>query len=331
MTLLWTDQRKGARKNSYHHPVLCDGMAESMLYEKRKIKKFVESRAFHNIILGVGLAIIAGEMLYLFAPSTFWGPIKFIDLVNVLAQLATAGVFLLGIHQFLQGKNIERQAVLVKESRDLIMSMEKASEAFFTSDRTYSSITTFMTDMNTHAANFNIVFRELSEDIHKAIVRMHWQNMYFGTFTKAVENLYLPHLLEGIEMPYENYLKALSEYSARTIKREPEFKPFQEYRKAKFLIEEIVKMEHKPFKDTDRYLFFGFQVNLFENEELEDLTHGTLNIIDVRVRAPGVAAINDMFNGNLLKSFRGAKKANKQKSGTPLLISSTAEHFQDKP
>lgn len=283
-----------------------------MLYEKRKIQKFMESPALHRAVLVVGFVLLIAELLYVLAPSTFWAPIVFIDLVNVTAQLATAGAFLLGIHQYRRSKVIERQAAFVKECRDLIVQMQRASTSFVSSDYSYRASIAYMVEMNNHASNFNMIFKELDDDVHKAIVRMHWQNMYFGELTRAMESWDISSILSGLGVSDERFLNALVEYTVYCAQNPPS-KMFGEYHKIHFLIDSTI--QRAKMKDDDRYSFFYFQVHLFDHEEVEDLLHGTLNVIEPRVRAPVVVAVNEKFN----KELSGIYKKMKDQKGLPTL------------
>lgn len=278
----------------------------AMLYEKRKITRLIESKFFHSSVLLIGFMLIVVELLYFFAPASFWGPVKFIDLVNVLAQVATAAAFFFGVYQFVRNKNIERQAALVTECRGLVAAMENTSNNYLESDGSYRSTFVFVDAIGSQSGNFNLIFRELEEDVHKAIVRMHWQNMFFGKFTHAMQMWDFANILEGLGVSGEDYLAALVKYRSREHQSQS-IEMFAEYEKIKFVVDASIGASHKKIDDDNRLALFGLQVNVFESEEIENILHGTVNVIDSRVRAPIMLALNEKYNSNLIKAYRDIK------------------------
>lgn len=72
-----------------------------MFFEKKKSVKFSETEAFTNLFTLLPILIIAIVVLYVTNPfpKGFWD-IKLIDIINAVAQIATAGAFLLALFQY---------------------------------------------------------------------------------------------------------------------------------------------------------------------------------------------------------------------------------------
>jgi hypothetical protein len=145
-----------------------------MHYEKKGFTKNSIKNLLKNLTIPISIGFILILNMYTYAPFEFWWPIKFIDIINAIAQIATAAAFFLAIHQYRKNKESERQKVLIEESRTLINKMKAEAETYSkTLPLTLKKSISFMDKMINHAGNFDAIFRELNEDIHKAIVRMH--------------------------------------------------------------------------------------------------------------------------------------------------------------
>ncbi|WP_339492611.1 hypothetical protein [Pseudomonas rhizophila] len=265
-----------------------------MHYEKKEFNKLSLQTAIQNSMLFLSTILIAILLLYIHAPSEFWWPIKFIDIINVIAQIATAAAFFLAIHQYRKNKESERQKVLIEESRALINKMKTEAEAFSNIQHpNLESAINFMEKITSHAGNFDAIFKVLNEDIHKAIVRMHWQDMYFIELNKAVQYFNSSMSLVDFNVLPTTYLKALAQFSYAQLKGENPSPIFVDYLKLQFIANlESVKCELKI--DNEHHLtIYLFEKCLFDNNDLNDHLFGCLNRIDIRVRSPLIAVINE--------------------------------------
>lgn len=261
-----------------------------MIYEKKK----KTSRKF--LLGGVGLVCtLIFELFYLYADfsSEFWG-IKFVDVANILAQFATAGAFYLGFHQYHRNKKVERQSVIILECNNLIIKMKAISKEFETEAETsFENIQRCCIKLGNLGSDFNVLFVALEEGIQKAIVRMHWQEMYFNELQHAMQSLELGGALciSGDNRPY--YLLALG-YATQKAKDDNVQDVFRKY----FIFYEILRnyLEAEvvvfKFEFSDLYMFFIF---FFESKYTNDYMYGSMSRLDARAKAPLIAAIKDAY------------------------------------
>lgn len=246
------------------------------------------------------LAILL-EVLYIYTSADFWA-MKFIDIVNVIAQFATAGAFAFAVYQYTKSKKNERQVILVQECRDLISQMRDMANSFESSPEHGLERTSFFTEkMYSLSGSFNAIFKELVEDTHKTIVRMRWQEMYFSDLRRAMEKWCLQSILADIGVDKKPY-EILEQNYQRYLKQQPKTDfsdsddPFKQYKKEKFIVSDIHVQAALEKKRSIGNHFQFFERHFFTNSELNDHLYGYLNIIDVRVRAPVLAVLNETLD-----------------------------------
>ena len=256
-----------------------------MLYEKPSRAKATFNKA--NLVI-ITLALIAtAEASYILLPEAFWGPIKLIDVINALAQFATAGAFYLGFHQFRKNTENERQSVLVTECKSQISKMQDIiSQIKFGDEARVSNLSNSIVKLSNIATDFNAIFEELNEDIHKAIVRMHWQEMYFNNFSHTMKQIELRNILIECGVPTGTYIQAL----AKARKDIDPDEPFYQYLVMKSIIDtEAVAYHFKPNGKIESSTLFNLY--FFDNKHLKDLLYGCMNIIDIKIKAPALAVV----------------------------------------
>lgn len=239
--------------------------------------------------------VVLGLILSKVAPTNFW-EIKFIDIFNLLAQLATAGALVLGIHQYRKNKKLERQLTLVAECRSLIERMNVIAREH----SKYESLTAAQTKQMINALvgvgeNFDAIFLSLDEDINKAIVRMHWQDFYFGALTESMNKIDSHDFLFGIGVGAAQIIKSLQVAKKNGVDDESDYS-FRAYYMA--VGDDIDNIQ---LSAADKVEMFNFEKAFFSNEALKDHLYGTMNIIDPRFRIPVVHAVNAHVNKALYR------------------------------
>ncbi|MFM9379634.1 hypothetical protein [Pseudomonas sp. UV AK001] len=265
-----------------------------MHYEKKGFDRASLNKLAKKYSYLVFLMVAIILWLYVHAPSEFWWPIKFIDVINVIAQIATALAFLFAVHQYRKNKESERQKVLVEESRALINKLKAEANAFCSLPVvTVKSSVNFMNLASGHAGNFDAIFKELNEDIHKAIVRMHWHDMYFVDMNRAMEHFNKTMSLGDFCVSQETLSTATRQASIlRSTGTEP-LSGFEDYLKLQYQADlPAVSKELKVDKEA-RIAMFVFEKLFFDNEALKDHLHGCMNKIDIRIRSPLLAVLNE--------------------------------------
>ncbi|WP_268799035.1 hypothetical protein [Pseudomonas huanghezhanensis] len=273
-----------------------------MFFEKKKLKKFAESPALADLLMALTLLIILANMIYVAKPfsTDFWS-IKLIDIINAIAQFATAGAFVFAVFQYRKNKESERQEVLIKECRDLVDRMCVICGDFSGNKRQGIKETTkFVTKMSSLGNSFDEIFKELEEDTHKAIIRMHWQEMYFSDLQHAMESWSLGDIFHdlGINAEQPDRLRLMQSRDQR-IRRADITDLFAEYKVVKHILQNknISSQLMKTAQITQDYLFF--ELRFFLNSGLKDHLYGYLNIINAQVRAPALTALNEFFHQDL--------------------------------
>lgn len=262
-----------------------------MIYEK---KKQVNGKYMPAIVLLV--CIFVFELLYIYADFSkeFWG-LKFVDLANIVAQFATAGAFYLGFHQYHRNKKVERQSVIVSECKSLIVKMVAAGKEFSVGENTeFSNIKKCCIKLGNLGSDFNVLFSALDEGIHKAIVRMHWQEMYFNELQPAMTALQLGPAVRACKSAENYYLVALNN-AREKLSRESILEVFEDY----FIYNEILsdtriqsQIERFKFGFADMFLFLIF---FFESKYTDDYMHGNMAQLDIRARSPLIAALKACY------------------------------------
>lgn len=273
-----------------------------MLYEKKS--KITPKISKTSIALVTFTTTLLFELSYLYFPSEFWGPIKLIDVINAIAQFATAGAFYLGFHQYKKNKESERQVALASECKTLITQMQEIIDQTKTGEETdITNLSTNITKLENLASSFNAIFEVLSEDINKAIVRMHWQGMYFNNFTHTFNKIDLGRILFFCGVSPTRYTTVLKQ-AQKELDADPPIL-FYEYSLMKKVVEaEWIKEKFTPKGKIELPILFPLY--FFDNKSLNDHLYGCMNIIDIRAKAPALAVLFEQ-----LKSPKALKDTNR--------------------
>ncbi|WP_339530891.1 MULTISPECIES: hypothetical protein [unclassified Pseudomonas] len=267
-----------------------------MHYEKKWLYKTSKQKMLANAALAIVALTVILLLLYIHAPHDFWWPMKFIDIINVIAQLATAAAFFLAIYQYKKNSDSERQKVLIDEARTLITKMKTISESFSGIEGpSRKQAMSFMNDMTSHAGNFNAIFASLNEGIHKAIIRMHWQDMYFKELHNAIQYFNATIDITKFKVHQTEYLKALSKFSSLKNNNGPA-PIFSNYIMLQYMINISFIREKTQIDNDDHLTLYLFEKTFLDNDTLKDHLFGCLNHIDIRVRAPLIAVINELYS-----------------------------------
>jgi hypothetical protein len=265
-------------------------MLELMIYEKKKVSS---GRFLYLVVLPV--CFLVGELIYLYAnfSSDFWN-VKFVDVANIIAQFATAGAFYLGFHQYHRTKKVERQAAIISECNSLIMKMAAVSKEFDVGEKTnFPNVKRSCIKLGNLASDFDVLFTALNEGVQKAIVRMHWQEMYFNELQHVMQSLELSAALSisGENRPRYHVALAYANEKAKDGGVSDELKRYFIFREvlSSYIKAEIVDFK---FEFSDLYMFFLF---FFESDFTNEYMYGSLSRLDARVKSPLIAAIKDSF------------------------------------
>ncbi|GFM74844.1 hypothetical protein PSCICM_06630 [Pseudomonas cichorii] len=255
-----------------------------------KITKLKLGQSISMVIAFIALIALIATPLYLHASPQFWD-MKFIDIFNLVAQLATAGALLLGIHQYRRNKNNERQAILIAECRSIVDKMKHLSQSHINSESPdFWSAIIFFHELLNHSQNFDAIYRVLKEDVNKAIVRMHWQDFYFHGLIDAVKKVNDLDIFEGIGILQNDSLRIFATERKESTGTVTSF-DFDMYCT---IIDQC--LPQVKLSTNNGICLFMLESTFFTNSKLADLLYGTINIVDPRIRIPAIHAINKKLN-----------------------------------
>ncbi|WP_438404017.1 hypothetical protein, partial [Aeromonas veronii] len=116
--------------------------------------------------------------------------ITFLDIINGIAQIATALAFGLALLQYRKSVTQQRQLIIAAEARVQIDKMVVVIENIKVgNDSNLINLDQSMTQLSNIANNFDELYSAMKEDIHKAIVRMQWQDMHFNYLRRAFNEI----------------------------------------------------------------------------------------------------------------------------------------------
>lgn len=215
--------------------------------------------------------------------------ITFLDIINGIAQIATALAFVLAYVQFRKNRIQQRQVIIATEATSQLEKMIWVINEMEIGEKTcLKSLNKSISLLSHLAANFDELFKAMSEDIQKAIVRMQWQDMYFN---------YLGHALRGID-PVAILKKeagideAVLEKAVAEAKRESEENSILPVFKEYFFTEKLlnhpdIKSKYSLGGKIDSLdMFVSYYLN---DHNLNDLMYGLLSKIDIKAHAPLLA------------------------------------------
>lgn len=215
--------------------------------------------------------------------------ITFLDLINGIAQIATALAFILAFIQY--RKNIIQQCQLniASEAKSQLEKMiEVISKIKVGEETCLDNLNKSITLLSNLATNFDELFKAMSEDIQKAIVRMQWQDMYLNYLRHTLCEINLVAILRNEQsITKENLDAAIAEATIKVEKNSirPEFKSY-------IFAKELIHSEKiSPFFSLKEKIssIDPFTFHFLNNHNLHELLYGTMNIIDIKVCAPLLA------------------------------------------
>lgn len=181
-----------------------------MLYEKKPDIDIKRILIHYALPITSGIFLLTLEAI-LYLPKEFWD-IKFIDIINALAQIATAGAFYLGFRQYKEAKEKDRQNILSSECKIIIGKIIECIGAIPT-NQTFGpdSLEPIMTRLANLGEDFDELFRAMKEDVSKGIARMYWQDMHFNHLIPQLRQLAVFHFLMNCGVPNNDFQIASNE------------------------------------------------------------------------------------------------------------------------
>ncbi len=210
-----------------------------------------------------------------------------LDWINAAAQMATCFTFVFLIRQNFLGAKFQRQSVLSLEAKSQIEKMIAVVASFDTGEHTnLENINRCITQLANLAVGFKSVFDEMEEDIYRAIVRMHWQDMFFNNLTPVLISLDIEPIIArdfGTE-----YVESAKIYAAEVMKKERCLPVFERYEEMRLLLGygKINSEFSLSGKVTSLNEFVYSYLNSYT---VNDQMYGVMNVIDIKAKAPILA------------------------------------------
>ncbi|MEJ8664504.1 MULTISPECIES: hypothetical protein [Pseudomonas] len=266
-----------------------------MIFEKPSYKKKSSIIDF----LGYTVLVIVVSSYATYAVMALFGlggqatasSIKFLDVVNGAAQIATAAAFLLAVHQYRKSIRQQRQLAIAVEAKSQIAAMTEISKSIKTGDKTsIENINDSLSSLVSFAVSFDELYKAMDEDLHRAMIRMQWQNMYFGNLLVTLKKLDLYHVLRskfltvgGIDT-HEVFTEARKSVAGQGVLTVFEkFKVYEAVLKHSQICEKFNLVGQ--INSLDQFVCY-----FFNDSKLNDLLFGLMNRPDIRAHAPLLAA-----------------------------------------
>lgn len=264
-----------------------------MLFEKPNLK-----RAISLDLLGVVCVVVIMTAYITYGACVISGviagydsstKITLLDLINGIAQIATASAFVLAYVQFRKNRIQQRQLSIATEAKSQLEKMISVIDEIEVGDKTcLKNLNKSISLLSNLATNFDELFKAMHEDIQKAIVRMQWQDMYFNYLTHALTEID-PVIILKKETSIDEVILDKAASEARAASEERNILPvFKEY-----------VFTEKLFNHPDVKAKFSlsgkidsldmFTSHYLNDHNLNDLLYGLLSRIDIRARAPLLA------------------------------------------
>jgi len=215
--------------------------------------------------------------------------ITFLDLLNGIAQIATASAFALAVIQYRKNSIQQRQLSIATEAKSQLEKMiEVICEIKIGDDTCLKNLNKSISLLSNLATNFDELFKAMDEDIQRAIVRMQWQDMYFNYLSHSLSEINPVAILKKETSISRKILdSAISEAKKASEKAEitPALKDFV-FSDKLFNHPEIKSKFTLKGKIISLDMFASHYMN---DHNLNDLLYGLLSRIDIKVRAPLLA------------------------------------------
>lgn len=267
-------------------------MAQDFLFEKQGPGRdfFSTDVKLYTVVVVAAAAYIAYATCVLY--DVFGGHksvdnVSAIDLLNILGQLATAGAFIFGVVQYRITAKQKRQMDLAAEAKLQVVKMIEVIEGVHIGTATnLRNLDSSLTQLSNLGANFETVFHAMDEDIQKAIVRMHWQDMFFNKMVHALATLDIQPIVER-KVSNASLNNAIQKASAAS--NDTAVLPvFRDYIFIKTLLNDPMV---KPFFTLEGKLssLDVFIYHFLNDSNLNEHFYGLLSRVDVRSYAPLLA------------------------------------------
>lgn len=262
-----------------------------MLYEKPRKKR--KEILLDTLFYGAIAIVILVYFLYGFLSITeiVGDSAKVTDIINSVAQIATACAFLLAFYQYKKNSTKDRQTQVSMEAKNLVVKMALLSDNLEVGDKTnIKAINLFVAKMTNLGTDFNALYDALDDDIYKAMVRMHWQDMYFNHLSFALKGLDVVALLKSENINGAEFSHSLVK-AKEMVENDRVIDCFHDYA----YVKNVMTLNSIPLSKLEKLdCLRAFKTYYLDDDFLNDILYGLLSRIDIRVAAPLLAVVDEM-------------------------------------
>jgi hypothetical protein len=218
------------------------------------------------------------------------GKITILDVINAFAQFATALTFILAFSQYRKNIIQQRQLIIAAEAKSQLDAMiQVIGNIKIGNETNLTNLDKSITLLANLAVNFDELFKEMHEDVQRAIVRMQWQNMYFNHLRHVLLEIDIVVILKEETDLDHKVIEAIADYEYAQVKKENTISVFEGYVLAQKILGNNLVNERFSLKGKIAALNM-FTLHFLNNRNLNDLLYGLMSIVDIRAVAPVLAA-----------------------------------------
>ncbi|EMI7260108.1 hypothetical protein V6932_003852 [Vibrio alginolyticus] len=215
-------------------------------------------------------------------------PVKLTDVISSVGQVATALTFFLAFWQYRKNSKDKRQSELASEAKAQITKMIEVLDGVGIKENTeFTNLNKSMILLANLGSNFDKLFFEMDEDIQKAMVRMHWQNMYFNHMAHVFTEIDIVPILEA-EASLKSVDFTYEIVQAKEVAKREMVEAYQDYVFVRELLDsQTIRNKYSlknKFSSLDK-----FTHHYMNHHHLKDHMFGLLSVIDIKARAPILA------------------------------------------
>lgn len=262
-----------------------------MLFEKSSMNRPI---SLERICLLLAIVIVMTYIIYVVCVVYgFIGSydsdykITFLEIIDGIAQIATALAFGLAVIQYRKNATQQRQIIIAAEARVQIDKMVTVIENIKVGSETnLANIDQSMTLLSNIATSFDVLYSSMIEDVHKAIVRMQWQDMHFNHLRRVFSDIDPVEIIKG-----ESSINDTELYLAVVDAKEESENAIDAYKKYVF----VKALVNHPII-SPRFSFKGkfssldvFVTHFLNDKNLDCLFYGLMFRVDIKVCAPILA------------------------------------------
>ena len=262
-----------------------------MIFQKPILKSKIDiiDLVGYTVIISVVSAYSMYGACVIFGVVGNESKITLLDLVNGFAAIATASAFFLALAQYRKNIVQQRQQIIAVEAKSQIEKMINITTEIKTGEEScLDNLEHCLGLLSNIAIGFDELYRSMDEDIHRAIIRMQWQDMYYNNLSRSLERLDLVAILKKDSSIGQGELENAVEQARKYVEARNYIKTLKTCAfYEKLMASEPVKAKvDLKARLGSLDMFVMYYMNKYQTN---DLMYGLFSQIDIRAHAPLLA------------------------------------------